>query len=70
VAVGHPDARFRAGARRALAIYLAGIADLARTIDSDRAHWVDHLGEDRVEQIRRLNPDRLMHESSVLAAER
>jgi hypothetical protein len=69
VAKGHPSWRFRAAARRSLAIYLTGIADLSRTIDSDRAHWVDRLGEDRVEQIRRLNPDRLMHESSALAEE-
>jgi len=62
-AEGHP------GARRSLAIYLAGMADLSRTIDSDRAHWVDRVGEDRVEQIRRLNPDRLMNESSALAEE-
>ncbi len=69
VAQGHPSWRFRASARRSLAIYLAGIADLSRTIDSDRARWVVRLGEDRVEQIRRLNPDRLIHESSALAEE-
>jgi hypothetical protein len=69
VAEGHPSWRLRASARRSLAIYLAGIADLSRTIDSDRARWVVRLGEDRVEQIRRLNPDRLIHESSALAEE-
>jgi hypothetical protein len=68
-AKSHPSWRFRAAARRSLAIYLAGIADLSRTIDSDRARWVDRLGEDRVEQIRRLDWDRLMHESSALAEE-
>jgi hypothetical protein len=65
----HPNSRTRAMARRSLAIYLAGLADLSRTIDSDRAHWVDRLGENRVEQIRSLNRDRLMHESIALAAE-
>jgi hypothetical protein len=69
VAEGRPSWRFRAAARRSLAIYLAGIADLSRTIDSDRAHWVGRLGEDRVEQIRRLNHDRLIHESAALAEE-
>ena len=69
VAEGHPSWRLRASARRSLAIYLAGIADLSRTIDSDRARWVVRLGEDRVEQIRRLDSDRLMHESSALAEE-
>jgi hypothetical protein len=69
VAERHPMSRSRAGARRSLAIYLAGLADLSRTIDSDRAYWVDRLGEDRVEQIRRFNPDRLMQESSALAEE-
>jgi hypothetical protein len=64
---GHPDLRFRAGARRSLAIYLAGIADLNRTIDSNRAYWIDRLGEDRVTQIRSLNRDRLMDESLALA---
>jgi hypothetical protein len=68
-AEGHPNSRTRAAARRSLAIYLAGLADLSRTIDSDRAHWVDRLGEDRVEQIRSLNRDGLMHESIALAAE-
>jgi hypothetical protein len=67
VAEGHPNGRFRAAARRSLAIYLAGLAGLSRTIDSDRARWVDRLGEDRVAQIRRLNPDRLMDESRALA---
>ena len=66
VAEGHPNLRSRAGPA-SLAIYLAGIAGLSRTIDSDRAYWIDRLGEDRVEQIRRLNPDRLMQESSTLA---
>ncbi len=69
VAEGHSDARFRAGARRSLAIYLAGLADLSRTIQSDRAYWVDRLGEDRVDQIRRLDPDRLVRESKSLAEE-
>jgi len=69
VAERHPNSRFRAAARHSLAIYLAGIADLSRTIDSDRAHWVDRLGEVRVEQIRRLDPDRLIHESRSLAEE-
>jgi hypothetical protein len=64
---GHPDLRFRAGARRSLAIYLAGIADLNRTIDSNRAYWIDRLGEDRVTQIRSLNRDRLLDESLALA---
>jgi hypothetical protein len=64
---GHPDLRFRAGARRSLAIYLAGIADLNRTIDSDRDYWIDRLGEDRVTQIRNLNRDRLLDESLALA---
>jgi hypothetical protein len=68
-AEGHPTRRFRAAARRSLAIYLAGLANLSRTIDSDRARWVDRLGEDRVVQIRRLNPDRLMLESRALAEE-
>jgi hypothetical protein len=69
VAEGHPNWRSRAGARRALAIYLAGLADLSRTIDSDRVYWVNRLGENRVEQIRRLSADRLMHESAALAEE-
>jgi len=64
VAEGHPNVRFRAGARRSLAIYLAG---LSRTIESDRARWVDRLGEDRVGQIRRLSSDGLMHESRAIA---
>jgi negative regulator of replication initiation len=68
-AEGHPGRRFRAVARRSLAIYLAGIADLSRTIDSDRVYWVERLGGDRVEQIRRLDPDRLMSEASALAEE-
>jgi hypothetical protein len=66
-AEGHPNSRTRAAARRSLAIYLAGLADLSRTIDSDRAHWVDRLGEDRVAQVRSLNRDRLMDESLALA---
>jgi hypothetical protein len=69
VAQGHPNWRFRAAARRSLALYLAGIANLSRTIGSDRARWVDRLGEDRVDQIRRLDADRLIHESSALAEE-
>ena len=68
-AEGHPGRRLRAVARRSLAIYLAGIADLSRTIDSDRAYWVERLGGDRVDQIRRLDPDRLMSEASALAEE-
>ena len=68
-AAGHPSSRIRAGARRSLALYLAGLADLCRTIDSDRALWVNRLGEDRFAQIRRLNADRLMHESLALADE-
>jgi hypothetical protein len=66
---GHPDLRFRAGARRSLATYLAGIADVSRTIDSNRAYWVDRVGEDRVMQIRNLGRDRLLNESSALADE-
>ena len=69
VAEGHPSWRLRASWRRSLAIYLAGLAGLTRTIDSDRARWVVRLGEDRVEQIRRLDPDRLIHESRALAEE-
>jgi len=69
VADGHPNSRFRAGARRALAIYLAGIADPSRTIEPDRIQWVNRLGNDRVEQIRHLNLDRVMQESRALAEE-
>jgi hypothetical protein len=65
----HPNRRFRAGARRSLAIYLAGIAALSGRIDSDRAFWIDALGEDRVEQIRRRDRVRLIQESSALADE-
>jgi hypothetical protein len=67
VAAGHPNSSCRAAARRSLAIYLAGIADLSRTIDSERSYWVDRLGEDRVAQIRRINADRQMHEAGALA---
>jgi hypothetical protein len=38
-------------------------------VSESLARWVDRLGEDRVVQIRRLNPDRLMVESRALAEE-
>ena len=63
VAEGHPSWRLRASAATSsLAIYLAGIADLSRTIDSGSHRWVVRLGEDRVEQIRCLSPDRVIQE--------
>ena len=69
VAARHTNPRCRAAARRSLAIYLAGIADLSRTIDSNRAFWVDRLGEERVAQIRHQDRDRLLHEARALANE-
>jgi hypothetical protein len=67
VAKGDPNPRCRAAARRSLAIYLAGLAELSRMIDSERSRWVDRLGEDRVQQIGHLNPDRLLDEARALA---
>jgi hypothetical protein len=69
VAEGHPDKRFRAGARRSLAIYLAALADLSRTIDSGRISWINRLGAERVEQIRRLDAEDLMQEARAVAEE-
>ncbi len=69
VAESHPNPGVRAGARRSLAIYLAGLAGLSRSIDLDRAHWVDRLGEERVQQIGRMSRDRLREESRALAEE-
>ena len=60
-------ARSRLGAQRALAMTLAGISDLSRTIETDRGYWIDRLGKDRVEQIRRMDADRLLAEASALA---
>jgi len=61
------DRSIRNGARRSLALYLAGLAELSRSIDSERSYWVDRLGEDRVDQIRGLDRDRLRREASALA---
>ena len=66
-AEGHPDSRFRAATRRSLALYLSGIAALSTTIDADRAYWVDRLGEERVEQIRRLDHKKVNREAAMLA---
>jgi hypothetical protein len=68
MADGHPDAQLRAAARRKLATYLAGLAVLSSTIQTDRAYWVDHLGENRVAQICHFDPARLKREASAHAA--
>jgi hypothetical protein len=68
-AEGHPNASCRAAARRSLALYLSGIAALSTTIDADRAYWVDRLDEERVEHIRRLDPQKLNREVAKLADE-
>ena len=65
VAEGHPDRRLREGVRCALTSYLAGITALSRTIDADRSYWVDRLGEERVEQISRLNADHTRKKSTA-----
>jgi hypothetical protein len=69
VAEGHPDQRWRTAARRKLAAYLVGLADLSSTIQSDRAYWVDRIGGNRVEQICSFEPALLEREASELAAE-
>lgn len=70
-AEGHPDGRVRSLARRSLVLHLAGVAEASARLrfaaGADLAYWVDLLGEERIGQIRRMDPDQLNREARVLA---